>query len=465
MLAPSSPGSRRLLRLRQMSDWIWDAELTTLPWFRRRAVETARVVHLVLRGFLRDECSVRASALTYYTLMSLVPVLVLALALARVFGGEVLARASLQRSLERWASQVQHAGGAQTADALAFQALVERLRFALDQAFDQIAEIQFATLGGVGLVVLIWTAIEMLTQVESSLNRIWGAPGRAVWRRFADYLSVLMIVPFLGLAASTLPVVEWATHHLGPAGATLFGGLMALLGLRDVLTLLLLTVLFSFLAIFVPNTRVRLLPGIVGGLTTALLFMGWLRLCAALQVGVVRYGKLYGGFAAVPILLAWTYVSWEIILLGSEVAFAVQNVRTYSLEEGARRASPRARLTLALEVTTAIARAMASVAGPAFDAAGFANGRRIAVRLMNEVMEDLASAGVVAEIAGAPGCFVLARDSAHLTVRTVLVAMLDRGESGERLGLRLLDAKIQAWMLSFEGAACPALDKPLSELV
>lgn len=464
MRAPSLPHGRRLRRLRRLSERIWDAELTTLPWFRRRAFEIARVVHLVLRGFLRDECALRASALTYYTLMALVPVLVLALALARVFGGEVLARTSLQRSLERWASQVQHAGTVETADALAFQALVERLRMALDRVFDQIAEIQFATLGGVGLVVLIWTAVEMLTQVESSLNRIWGVPGRAVWRRFADYLSVLLIVPFLALAASTLPVAEWVSRNFGQVSATRFGGLLALVGMREILTALLLTLLFGFLAMFVPNTRVRLVPAIVGGLTTALLFMGWLRLCAALQVGVVRYGKLYGGFAAVPIMLAWTYVSWEIILLGSEVTFAVQNVRTYSLEEGARRASPRARLTLALGVTTAIARTMAS-AGPAFDAGAFANGRRIAVRLMNEVMEDLAAAGVVVEIAGAPGCFVLARDPAHLTVRTVLSAMLDRGESGERLGLRQLDDRIRAWVHAFEGSASPALDKPLSELV
>jgi membrane protein len=435
---------------------LWEMELAALSGFRRRLVVAGRVLHLVWVGFRRDECALRASALTYYTLISLFPLLALGLALARVFGGESIARERVQRSLEQWA-----AGASAGAPDAAFQGFVQNLHLFVDRAFDRLAAIHFGTLGGIGLVLLLWAAVEMLGQVESSFNRIWGVPDRAPWRRFSDYVTVLLVVPFLVLAATTVPANAWVHRHMG-APAESFGALLAMPPVRAFATLALLTLLFGFVFRFVPNTRVRLGPVLLGGLFTALVFDVWLRVCAALQIGVVSYGRLYGGFAAVPILLAWTYVSWQIVLLGAELTFAVQNVRTYRLEQDARQASPRARLLLALGAVAAIARAMRGPAGRPWDAAAFAAERRLSLRLLRDVLDDLSAAGIVAGVAGASGCYVLARDPAAMTARDVLAAVLDRGQPPERLGLLHLDAVAGTWAGEAAAAAAGPLDRTVA---
>ena len=434
--------------MERIRDRLWDIETENLPWLKRRGVEFGRIVYLVLNGFMQDECAVRASGLIYYSMISLVPVLVMALALARIFGGEKMAREAIVRQIDQWAAQ--STAGASSPEANeAFMSIVERVKTVLDSIFDRIADIHFGTLGGIGLIVLLWSAIEMMTRVEESMNRIWGVSGRTLWRRFADYLTIMLIVPFLFIAATTLPMVTWFSEHLAPAWhIQAFNFSLDLPGLGTIVTLVMLTMLFTFLVAFIPNTRVRLVPGLVGGLVTAMASMLWLHLCASLQIGVVKYGRLYGGFAAGPILLAWTYVSWEIILLGAEVAFALQNVRTYGLEDDGRNASPNARAALALEVVALMARDLEDGVRP-FDSAEFSSERRISIRCLNDILDKLALGGIIAELAGSRGRFVLIRTPQHVTVGDVLGIVMNQGLPRERIGLRKLDPGISDWISDF----------------
>lgn len=450
--------------MERIRDRLWDLETEKLPWPKRRAVEFGRIVYLALNGFMRDECAVRASGLIYYSMISLVPVLVMALALARIFGGEKMARQAIVKQIDQWAAQ--STAGASSPEANeAFMSIVGRVKTILDSIFDRIADIHFGTLGGIGLIVLLWSAIEMMTRVEESMNRIWGVTGRTLWRRFADYLTIMLIVPFLFIAATTLPMVTWFSEHLAPAWhiqALNFS--LDLPGLGTLFTLIMLTVLFTFLVAFIPNTRVRLVPGIVGGLVTALASMAWIHLCASLQIGVVKYGRLYGGFAAGPILLAWTYVSWEIILLGAEVAFAIQNVRTYGLEDDGRNASPNARAALALEVVAMMARDFEDGVRP-FDSAEFSSERRISIRCLNDILEKLALGGIIAELAGSRGRYVLIRAPAHVTAGDVIAMVMDHGLPRERIGLRELDPGISRWIGDFAERNGDAMSLPITGFV
>ncbi len=459
---PSPPLRSRLRRwLRLPGDDLWDLDLEQLNGLRRRLVSALRVVQMVWRGFRNDECQLHASALTYYSLMSLVPILALALALARVFGGANIARERVAAEISAWGRQFSSDTAASGAVVSDFSA---RLTHYSDRIFDQIGDISFGTLGGVGLVVLFTMTVGMLSQVEHSFNRVWNAPPRPVLRKFADYLSVVLIVPFLALAASTIPVADLVAEHVGGLVQNLPGIDSFTLLLKRTLVALLTSTVFVFVIMFVPNTRVRLNAGIIGGVTTALFFMIWLKLCAALQIGVVKYSKLYGGFAALPIVLAWTYVSWQIVLFGAELAFAVQNAETFGREQAARHAGIRARWQLALGVAVGIARAMADGSGP-FDAVGFARERRIAVRLLNSVIDDLLHAGLIYATAQIPERYLLAHDPAHLPAREVVAAVLHRGAAPEALGLGNLDGSVRDLAARAEAAWDDALAQPLAGLV
>ncbi|MDD5708495.1 MAG: YhjD/YihY/BrkB family envelope integrity protein, partial [Kiritimatiellae bacterium] len=226
-----------------------------------------------------------------------------------------------------------------------------------------------------------------------------------------------------------------------------------------VLVVALTSAIFVFVLMFVPNTHVRLKPGLIGGILTALLFMAWLRLCAALQIGVVKYSKIYGGFAAMPIVLAWTYVSWQIMLFGAELAFALQNGGTYGREQGARHANMRARWQLAVGLAVEMARSMAAGAGP-LDVVAFARRRRIAVRLLNGVLDDLLAAGLVSETAQAPGHYLLSRDPSKLTLSEVAEAVTTRGTAPEALGLGNLDRSVRELAQQAEAAWAAVLHQP-----
>ena len=453
----------------------WDIELTSLRGLRLIGVKIVRVIHLVLRGFRDDQCPLHASALTFNTLMAIVPVLALSLSLARVFGGDELAKRQVKGLLQEWTRrfEVEHVeeaagggvpggegaivavvdGGGEAEDVFTTGKLVSELEGMVDTAFDKVANISFAALGGVGLVLLLWMVVTVLGRVESAFNRVWGvAVGRSLWRKFTDYISVLVILPFLAIAASSMPVVDLATGFLNETAADAVRTSAGSGLLRDIAVVCMTSLCFAFLIMFMPNTRVRLGPGLAGGVAAGLLFIGWMFLCAALQVGVAKYGKIYGSFAVVPIVLAWVFVSWEIVLFGAEVAFAVQNCGTYRLEQGARRASMRSRVLLAVAVTAEAARGMVAGEGH-FDVAAFARERRVPVRFLNDVIEDLVHAGLLGQLSDERGRYALLRSPENLRVQDVVGTVMCQGVGPSDLGLDDIDPSLlQAAREALDGA-------------
>jgi len=439
-------------------DDVWDIELGSLPSLRRLGVKALRVVLLVFRGFREDECPLHASALTFSALMAIVPILALSLSLARGLGAAEAAKDRIRQAVYEWtatfadsptgegprASEEAQPSEGKGTEGGAVSDLADRINKLVDEGFDKVESVNLTALSGVGLVLLLWMVIQVLGRVESSFNRVWGVvKGRSLWRRFADYLSVLVILPILVVAASSLEVASLATRFLNDSAAQQVGSFVAAPALKGLTVIVMTTLSFAFVLMFMPNTKGRPWPGLAGGLVAALLFLGWLRVCAGLQVGAARYGKLYGSFATVPILLAWVYVSWQIVLFGAEVAFAVQNCATYRMEQGAYRASVRARITLALSIVAAAARAKLSSGGH-FDVAPYARKRRVPVRLLNEVVAELVAAGYLAELSEKEGSFALLKDPAALRVRDIIDKVVHSGVSTRELGLSTMEPDIEA---------------------
>jgi membrane protein len=463
-----------------MRHGLWEALPSELPLFHRHGVRLLRLGTLVVSGFKRSQCSLHAASLTFFSMMALVPVLAMTLAMARAFGGAELAKEQLNRKLDSWMVQMEQAAEAKAlADGVAEQqdgnahhemtmTFSAQVREVADKLFVQIDRLGFGTLGGIGAVMLLWTVISVLGKVESSFNEVWGVEKpRTLVRKFADYLAVIMILPFLITAASTVPVASMIAHFMDQTvGGTVSDAFRSLLdsGLfKTTVTLLTGTLTFAFLLGFMPNARVKTFPALAGGFVTVVLFAGWLKLCAMLQIGIAKYSVLYGGFAVLPILLMWVYTSWQIILLGSEIAFALQNRDTYMLEENATRSSPRARIMMALTLCAATARHAKEKAGGPFAAEEFARLHGISHRFAKDILDDLVRLNILAEVYGCPGEFLLCRCGDTLTVADIAKAMLDDGVPLPALGLKEPSAAIQEFSAKFDATLESVFATPLAE--
>ncbi|MBN2300876.1 MAG: YihY/virulence factor BrkB family protein [Lentisphaerae bacterium] len=453
----------KLLMIRKfISSDVWDIELSSLSTLRRQGVKAVRIIHLVLKGFHEDECPLHASALTFNTLMAIVPIFALSLALARVFGGAEIAESRLRGAVADFTSQFetrqmvtgQNDPGEQAVantvlngsdmEVLQPEELAVKLNEMLDAGFKHVSQINFTALGSLGLILLIWMVVAVLTRVESSFNRVWGVSiGRPMFRRFSDYLFMVIVLPFLITIASSLSIVEFVARFLDAENTARLGAIMNSATLRNLTTLLLTGATFTVLLKFMPNTKVRFRPALAGGIIAALLFVAWLWICATIQVGVAKYSKLYGGFAIMPIVFAWVYVSWEIILFGAEVAFAVQNCTTYRMEQGANKANVHAKVVLALSVVAECARAMIGERDN-FEVAVYAREKRIPIRFLNDIVEELTRAGVLGRLSDKDNRYVLLKTPATLTIHEVYNVIMRTGVAAGDLGLASVEHDVLA---------------------
>lgn len=377
----------------------------------RIATRILRVGRLVIRGFREDDLGVHAAALTFATLVSLVPLLTLGFAILKGFGGGEEASNRL---------------------AEAMSAMPQQFRDFVQQMVDIVLRANFRTLGWVGVAVLFVTAVQMLGSIETSFNRVWGvASARTIWRKFTNYVSVTVVVPVLIMTAfavsATLKNQVVATHL--SESALVYRTLLRGTPLATV------WVAFFLLFVFMPNTHVSKRAAGFSALVSAVLWLGWQRVYINMQVALSKYDAVYGTFASVPIFLLWLYVSWMIILLGAEIAFAVQNHATYHMERSAAQASVQAKITLAVAAVLDAARALAG--GRAIlNVSDYAGEHRVPVRLLNDVVSLLERGGLLAELAEQSGTYVLLRGPEHIRVREVIELVLADGMPPENFGLR-----------------------------
>ena len=455
---------------------MWQMPLHNKSWITRTSIMALRVITLVADGFKRNQCALHASSLTLFSLISIVPVLVLALALARTLGNADIIQTQIDKQIdslvvgiEQGAASKSITQGQTEIQPEVAAVFTEQFRDVADKIFEQVNSIDFGKLGGVGAILLMWSVIGVLGKVEASFNQIWGAKkSRSFIRKFADYLCAIVILPCLLTAVSTVPVVQtigsFMENTLGQSASVGIVSVLDSNSLRVAMSGIGGTLGFAFLLGFMPNERVKKVPALVGGFVTLVLFAIWLKICAMLQVGIGKYSALYGGFAVLPILLMWVNTSWQIILLGSEISFAVQNRDTYMLELFADQASMRARLLMAVTLCVESVRFSQKKDGGAFDAEMYAHDNGVPHRFVTHILDELVTHNVLAEVADQPGKYLLCRCSSSLSVADVVEVMMNKGESIETLGLEELDSSVAALHLKWSGVEQEVLSIPLAQL-
>lgn len=386
---------------------LWSLEPESLSKARQRGLHFLRVCTLVFKGFREDRCPLHAAALTFIFVMALVPFLVILFAIAKGIGFEE-------------GSGLLISAVADMPDA--FQQAVSNILATVEAA-------SAGTLGSIGTVLFLWIAIKMLSNVEETFNLVWGVKtSRAFIDKVRNYIVILVITPVLLIVANAgQPVLIGLTSRLEWMGPFLKLGL-------TIIPILTAAIAFAVIYLFLPNTKVKLKPALIGALTAAILAQLFQFAIIGLGFGVSRYNATYGALAAIPIFLFWIQVNWMILLMGAEVAFSVQNAGTYAQERLAVTPSPRARLYLAFTLMKNITDAFRTNQGP-FNTLAFGTEKRIPVRLIHDVVNILVKNGLISEASGSPGHYTLLRDPENISAREISDAILNEGADAQELGM------------------------------
>lgn len=284
--------------------WLWGKAPSELPVPKKWAVLTIRLLYVLFRDITDGQITLRAMGLVYTSLLSLAPLLAITFSMLKAFGINDVMRPALMRFLAPLGDQAEHIA---------------------DIVIGFVDNIKVGILGVVGLVLLLYAVIALIQKVESACNYIWQVGrSRSLSRRFSEYLSVLIVGPLLLVTAGSMTasvasntVVQYLLA-IEPFGTTL-------LLISKLAPYLLWIAGFTFLYLFMPNTKVRFGPALVGGIVAGILWQTASFAFATFASAGGKYNAIYASFAILIFLLIWLYISWVILLLGCRVAFLIQH--------------------------------------------------------------------------------------------------------------------------------------------
>jgi len=267
--------------------------------FKRKISEIKRMIYLIYRNYRDGETQILAISLTYYSLLAIFPVVALVLGITKGFG---LDKIFIQKFFELWPGNNSF------------------LRVIVDVAQRLLLSTESSILTGVGIVILIYSAVKVLIMLENSFNKIWKInKKRSITRRVIDYIAIIFLGPifFVLLSALNSVAVEEISKHFS-GNAVIMNLFIGLFGPSTYI------ILFSYLFYVIPNTNVKIKPAVYAGIVTTLLTFGWKLLFLLLQSSITRYNIIYGSLALIPIFLIWVQYVWVTILLGAQIAFSIQ---------------------------------------------------------------------------------------------------------------------------------------------
>jgi membrane protein len=300
----------------------------------------------------------------------------------------------------------------------------------------------------------------VLGNIENSFNYIWGVrKARTIGRKFSDYLSIILICPILLMVASSVTVFVSTQITQLTERLAFLGPLSSLITFcLKLLPYVALWGLFTFIYVFLPNTKVSLKAGVIAGIAAGTLYQlvqwGYLHF----QIGVSKYNAVYGSFAALPLFLIWLQISWLVVLLGAEVSFAVDNEETYEFEQDCRSATPRFKRLLALRIAELLVKNFEKGNQP-LSSTALAHQLDAPIRLVRELLFNLVSVQILSEVKqnGTAGEFYQpALDPDRLTVKRVLDALDRQGQDNpgmvKEADLNKIDQTVDAMNQAIESS-------------
>jgi len=362
----------------QSCNWVWHPTNKNENFAVRFLQGFLRIIFIVVRESKTDRITLRASALTFTVVLSLVPMLALGTAVLKGLGAGNQMRQVAYTFIEQFDSDTADSGGPLMSNEAPTKSdtettpapspttgknlpdidhqskpegLTSHLKRAVDQVFNYVDRTDFTTLGTFGVLGMVLAALGVLGSIERSMNAIWQtSTGRALGRKIIDYMALMILLPIsINLALATSASLQSSVLHSHIQD--ILPALWVQKLLLKALPVVILIITFSLLYQFLPNTRVGYVPALCGGIFGGITWF-WVQVVyVKLQIGVAKYNAIYGSFATLPLFFLWIYVAWVIFLLGAEFSFAFQAWRQYQWK--GIHITPAARLAIAFDIMEA----------------------------------------------------------------------------------------------------------------
>lgn len=387
-------------------DGIWQIFLKDISGPKAWFIRSLRIAILAVRRFIMQNSARDATVLTYYSLLNLVPLLAVIFAIAKGFGLEKIVVEQIVSFAREanWQADI-------TNQLLTFsKSLLNRAKGGL--------------IAGVGIVLLFYTVISILGKIEDTFNSIWNVKkSRTLSRKFADYLSILVVAPALFAISSSITVVTSshikaiadAIAHLGPLGSLV-------LVVMKLLPYLTMWVLMAAVYLLMPNTKVPIRYGILAAVVSGTIFQIVQWVYIKFQIGVSSQGAIYGSFAALPLFLGWLQISWMVVLFGAHIAHAGEHYETFGLNPDFSRIGRASERFLVLKVFHLLVKNFAAGQKP-LTAQEVAYNLMIPVSLVKQILFELTGSGIVVEVTKGirkEASFQPGKPTENLTIKQVL---------------------------------------------
>jgi membrane protein len=396
-----------LVRAKRLYQDIWTAPPAQRPPWQRRAMHIVRIVAAIFRDALRGDLTLWTMSLVYTTLLSMVPLLALSFSVLKAFG----VHNQIGPFLENVLAPLGEQGDEITKRLIGF-----------------IEHLNVGVLGAVGLALLLYTVVSLMQKIEEAFNSIWRVPQlRSFADRFSRYLSTLLVGPILIFSAIGITALAFNSEFAQSIMSIRpFGEIFV--AIDKLIPFVLVIGAFTFLYVFVPNTRVRLGPALTAGVVAGALWQsaGWA--FAAFVASSTRYAAIYSSFAILILFLIWLYVSWLVLLIGASVSFYLQEPEYLYAAPGEPRLSNRMRERLALAIVYVVATDFVRGGEPPWTLHRLTRRLAIPMHSVNAVVDALITGGLLIGSGHDPPAYVPARDLSHMSIADVLATVRSAGE-------------------------------------
>ena len=355
---------------------IWRITENELSKSKRLSILLLKKLILSLREFFEDNLMIKASALTYNTLLAIVPILALIIAIGKGFG--------VQNSIENFVSSI-------------FATNQELLPYIMNFVSNYLDQAHGGLFVGIGIAVLLWSVMSMFRQIENNFNDVWNVKkSRSFIRQFTTYFSLMLLVPVLIVIATSLsnmidPYIEYMTQHT--ENIFLSGVYKVLITL---LPFFIYWILFTIIFIIIPNTKVGFMHALFAGIVAGTLFQIFQYLYITGQINLTKYNAVYGSFAFLPLLLFWLQISWVIVLYGAKLSYVSQNIAFHNFEKETKHISRRFKDYATIIVLKEIIVRFDNNESPVSDQ-DIANKYNIPIKLTQDILALLTETNIVRE--------------------------------------------------------------------
>jgi len=390
---------------------IWEIDTNNAKPLTKHSLNFLKVIILAFKGYSTDKCPMRASSLTYFSLLSIVPVIAVGFAIAKGFG--------LENLLE---NQIQEALAAQK----------EVTVYLLDFSKSLLSSTKGGALAVISVIFLFYTVVRLFHQIEISFNIIWKVEkSRNFIRKFTDYLTIILIAPVLIIVSGTanIYITTFLKDFITDDGIISVVSPVVVILLKS-LPYVVIWILFTLVFLIMPNKKVKFSHALIAGIIAGTIYQLVQFYYMNIQVGFSRYNAIYGSFAALPLFLIWMQMSWLIVLFGAEISTSIENLNIFGHKKDYKLLSIAKKRVLHLIILKKVVDDFKNSEKPA-SVEQLSNEMKIPVNYVSHITDELTEISIISKIIDEHKniSFQPAKDIANINLSEIIIKMNKFGDN------------------------------------